>query len=46
MKEYIAYQGEEFSIEWYYNSKGESPSLEYFNELDEDRQDKVIAYLP
>lgn len=43
MKEYIAYQGEEFTIEWYYNSKGESPALEYFNELDEDRQDKAIA---
>jgi hypothetical protein len=34
VKEYIAYHGEEFTIEWYYNSKGESPALEYFNELD------------
>ena len=29
MKDYIAYQGEKFQIEWYYDLKGNSQSLEY-----------------
>lgn len=43
MKEYIAYGGEEFTVEWYYNEQGKSQALEYFNQLDEDRQDKTMA---
>lgn len=42
MKEYIAYEGEEFTIEWYYDAKGKSQAFEYFNQLDEDRQDKAV----
>jgi len=42
VKDYIAYRGDEFTIEWYYNSRGKSTALEYFNRLDEDRQDKAI----
>ena len=33
MKEYVAYEGPCFTIEWFYNEQGESPALEYFNEL-------------
>lgn len=29
MKDYIAYQGEKFQIEWYYNVEGDSQALEY-----------------
>ncbi len=42
MKEYIIYEGEEFVIEWYYGKKGESPSLEYFMNLTNSRQDKTL----
>jgi phage-related protein len=41
-KEYIAYEGAELTIEWYFNSQGKSPALEYFNELTEDQQDKAL----
>ncbi len=33
MKEYIAYQGEKFTIEWYYSQNGESQPLEFFKKL-------------
>lgn len=33
---------EEFTIEWYYDAKGKSQAFEYFNQLDEDRQDKAV----
>lgn len=41
-KDYIAYKGAELTIEWYFNSQGKSPALEYFNELTEDQQDKAL----
>lgn len=41
-KEFIAYGGEHFTIEWYYDDKGKSQALEYFEQLDEKRQDKVF----
>lgn len=31
MKNFIAYEGEEFTIEWYYDSKGKSPAFEYLS---------------
>ncbi|MFI5342638.1 MAG: type II toxin-antitoxin system RelE/ParE family toxin [Chlamydiales bacterium] len=37
-KEYIVYEGPEFTIEWYYNSNGKSSAKEYFDDLDTDRQ--------
>ena len=37
-KEYIAYKGDAFQIEWYYSQKGDSQALEYYLELgDKDR---------
>lgn len=40
-KNFIAYVGTRFTIEWYYTEDGKLPALEYFNELDED--DKIKA---
>lgn len=33
-KEYVAYEGDQFTIEWYYSAKGESQSRQYFLSLD------------
>ena len=41
MKEYIAYRGSEFTIEWYYNANNKSQAFEYFKELDDDSQDST-----
>jgi hypothetical protein len=37
-KEYIVYEGKEFTIEWYYTANGKSQAKEYFDELDLDRK--------
>ena len=42
MKQYIAYQGSEFSIEWYYDLKGRSPALEYFKSQPLAQQRKLL----
>lgn len=42
MADYIAYEGQSFVIEWYFNEKEESPALEYFNELSVFQQDKTL----
>lgn len=41
-KQFIAYQGQEFTIEWYYNNRGKSDALEYFQDLSIDRKKKII----
>ncbi len=41
-KEFIAYAGPKFTIEWYYDSKGKSQSHQYYENLDEIRQDKIL----
>ncbi len=33
MKEYIAYKGEAFTVEWFFNEKGKSEALDYFEAL-------------
>ena len=33
MREYIAYQGRMYQVEWYYNAKGKSQALEYYQSL-------------
>ena len=40
-KAFIAYQGEEFIIEWYFDDKGNSPALEYYKELSEQQKNKL-----
>jgi hypothetical protein len=42
MKQYVAYQGAEFSIEWYFDRKGQSQALEYFNKQPKDKQRKIL----
>jgi Phage derived protein Gp49-like (DUF891) len=41
-QEYVAYEGQEFTIEWYYSSKGESQALQYYLELDVSDRVKVL----
>jgi|688.fasta_scaffold170127_3 hypothetical protein len=41
-KEYIAYEGEAFTIEWYYNQKGQSIALEYYQSLSKEDRIKVL----
>ena len=45
MKEFTAYKGEKFTIEWYYNEKSESQALSYFESLNEGQQDKLFYLL-
>ena len=41
-KEYIAYKGHEFQIEWYYTPKDESQSLAYYLKLPPEQRRKVM----
>jgi len=45
MKEYTAYEGSEFTIEWYYDTKGASPALEYFKKKSKANQRKLLKLL-
>ena len=40
--EYVAYRGEAFTIEWYFDTKGESQALLYFEGLSDQQQDKLL----
>lgn len=42
MKLYIAYAGSEYTIEWFYDAKGISIALEYFNKQSKDKQRKLL----
>jgi phage-related protein len=37
-KEYIAFEGNEFTIEWYFDKNDKSIALDYFESLDEQNQ--------
>jgi phage-related protein len=39
---HIAYEGTEFTVEWYYDAKGHSQALEYFAEQPKDKQRKIL----
>ena len=41
-REYVAYDGEAFCIEWYYSRNGRSQALEYFQALDAADRIKVL----
>lgn len=43
--EFIAYEGDSFKIEWYYNAAGKSQALSYFSRLGEKAQDKLLFLL-
>jgi hypothetical protein len=42
MKQYIAYRGSEFTIEWYYDSKGQALALEFFKKQSKEKQRKLL----
>lgn len=37
-REYIVYEGEAFTIEWYYDAKGKSQPLKFYEDLDKDQR--------
>ena len=39
---YTAFEGEEFTVEWYFDNKGKSVALEYFDQLDNKSQIKLL----
>jgi phage-related protein len=41
-RKYIAYKGQQFTIEWYFDGKNKSSALEYFLELSNSQKDKVL----
>lgn len=41
-REYIVYEGEYFTIEWYFSKNGKSQPLDYFNDLDSASQRKLL----
>jgi phage-related protein len=42
MKPLIAYEGDEFTIEWFYDSKGYSQALEYYEEQPSEKKRKLL----
>lgn len=42
-KEFVAFEGKKFIIEWYFNNRGKSSALDYFESLDDDEQMKLFA---
>lgn len=42
-KEYVAFKGQEFQIEWYYSPAGDSQSLNYFSSLSPTDRRKVLV---
>ena len=45
MNKYIAYLGDSFTIEWYWDENGKSSSLEYVKHLEEKDQRKLLQLL-
>jgi phage-related protein len=42
MTQRVAYEGSEFTIEWYYDEKGHSQALEYYTRQPQEKQRKLI----
>lgn len=42
IREYIAYEGAEFTIEWYYDSKGTSHAFEHYMSLKVEERIKLL----
>lgn len=40
-EKFIAYKGKKFTIEWYYDAKGKSEVLDYYEKLPIERQKKL-----
>jgi hypothetical protein len=41
-KEYLAYEGDEFKIEWYFDEEGRSQALEYYHKLSSNEKVGVL----
>ena len=41
-KQFVAYKGSKFTIEWYYTEDGKLPALEYFNNLNDEDKIKTL----
>lgn len=41
--EYVIFNGSKFILEWYFNPKGSSDALEYFDSLNDDEQIKALG---
>ncbi len=44
-KQYLAYKGPVFILEWYFTEDGESPALEYYKNLDVQQRRKFLFLL-
>jgi hypothetical protein len=44
-REYIAYEGEKFTIEWYFDSNGKSIALDYYKSLTAPERIKILQLL-
>ena len=42
MKEYIAYEGETFTVEWFFNEVGKSDALDFFETLSNAQKRKTL----
>lgn len=42
MTQHIAYEGSEFTIEWFFDEKDRSQALDYFSEQPKEKQRKVL----
>lgn len=43
--EYIAFEGEKFTVEWYFDQRGKSISLEYLESLADQEQAKLFQLI-
>lgn len=41
-REYIAYKGENYTIEWFFTRDGKSPALDYYSNLDRSQKIKLL----
>ena len=42
MKQYVAYEGSEFTIEWYFTDKEKSPAHEYYEKQPVEKKRKLL----
>lgn len=42
MKEFIAYKGEALTVEWFFNEKGKSEALDFFETLSDTQKRKTL----
>ena len=42
MKEFIAYEGKTLTVEWFFDEKGESEALDFFETLSKTQKRKAL----